>query len=409
MGSGKTEYQTPPRVSHKDAPQYAETSMGSASLPDDVGSAFPDDELPPYENILAETPLLGQASTAAAATHQAWNAPPPDLPWSSHDLYRGEYRTRFPDYSTRPTALYQMVKQQAQHPPSYFVQLSGFHHETRRTGNKDTREKIQDFLISINITDLLGRGEMELLPDNKRGYRGTRIVSFHPTVSEGADGEEGGGGTDRELQKWCERYVADRSGVKSFTLKREIANHDQRRLETLLHAAIAETNYRGHLSVTFPVQHSALIVYSPGKINEWRITVWIRWLFYCSFLWLFAWPFLALVTARYETVKVVFRYADSPPGSVNRRCAVMTEVEWFHRWENAIKRAAFSRIVCKDAALDEQYRLATERADASRGQAYQPETPRTGNALADGAFGLLGQGLRLASDFNAMRGWGADC
>ena len=204
--------------------------------------------------------------------------------------------------------------------------------------------------------------------------------------------------------------MADKSGWKSFTLKRKILNHDKKKLEQLLRSAIAETNYRGHLSVDFPEQRTSLIVYSPGKINEWRITTWIRWVFYCTFLWLFSWPFLFFITARYETVKAVFKYADSPPGDdMTRKCTVMTEVEWFHRWQSAIKRAAIARMVCKDSALDEAYRIATERAD-TRGEAMgrQPEVPRTGNAFADGAIGILGQGLRLASDYNDMRGWGAD-
>ncbi len=109
-------------------------------------------------------------------------------------------------------------------------------------------------------------------------------------------------------------------------------------------------------------------------------------------------------------MKVVWKYADAPPGDdMTRKCTVMTEVEWFHRWQSAIKRAAIARMVCKDSVLDESYRIETERADA-RGVAHtEPEIPRTGNAFADGAFGLLGQGLRVASDYNASRGWGADC
>lgn len=79
-----------------------------------------------------------------------------------------------------------MIRHQASHPPSYFVKLYGTHTETRRNGNKETKDKITDFYLRINISYLLGHfgsGELELLPDNKRGYRGTRFPSIKPTVS----------------------------------------------------------------------------------------------------------------------------------------------------------------------------------------------------------------------------------
>jgi len=59
--------------------------------------------------------------------------------------------------------------------------------------------------------------------------------------------------------------------------------------------------------------------------------------------------------------------------------------------------------------LDEEYREATARADV-RGEVMgrTPEIPRTGNTFADGALGLLGQGLRVAEGFQSTWGWGAD-
>ncbi|CAL3963676.1 hypothetical protein PZA11_001222 [Diplocarpon coronariae] len=408
MASGKAVNHSAPPASYRDEPGYADSASRSSAVLDEVEATFPDEDPPPYEDTPSYTPLISPASTSVAA-RQSWSIPPPELPFSSHGMNREEYRTRFPNYSTNSSLLCQMIKEQALYPPSYFVQLSGSHQETRLDGNKETKDTIQDFHISVNLTHLLGglgSGEVKLLADNQRGYRGTRIVSLKPTVSDESHGEQG---TD-ELRKWCDQYVADKSGVKCFTLTRKIINHDTKKLEQLLRSAIAEINYRGHLSVSFPTQHSSLIVYSPGKINEWRITTWIRWVFYCTFLWLFSWPFLFLITSRYETVSVIYKYADSPPGdNVARKCTVMTEVDWFHRWQSAIKRAAIARMVCKDSVLDESFRIAAERADASV-EAYRqrPELPSTVNAFADGAMGALGQGLRVASDHNASWGWGGD-
>jgi hypothetical protein len=139
------------------------------------------------------------------------------------------------------------------------------------------------------------------------------------------------------------------------------------------------------------------------------MTVWIRWVFYLTFLWIFAWPVLFFLTSRYEVVKGVFQYADCPPDSnPNRKPTVMSEVAWFHQWESAVKRAALARM--NGDCLDEGYREATERADA-RGEAVgrAPEIPRTGNVFADSALGIIGQGLRVAEEFSARREWGRDC
>lgn len=320
-----------------------------------------------------------------------------------------EIRTRFPLFSTDSTQLYQMIKSQARYPPSLFVQIYGSHTETRRNGNKETKDKVVDFIVKVNLTHLLGKlgsGEIELLPDNKRGYRGTRIPRMKPTVGDSLDEEAG---RMDELKLWCEKYVQDPAKVKSFLLKRKIINHDQKKLEQLLRSAIAETNYRGHVSVQFPTMYDQLIVYSPGKLNEWRITVWIRWVFYCTFMWLFAWPLLFFLTARYSVVKVIFPYADTQDSNdPERRPTVMSEVDWFFMWQSAIKRAALARMQCKDGALDEAYRIATEQADRRGQQQGRPEIPRTGNSFADGAIGLLGQGLRVAEQFSEVRGWGGD-
>ena len=89
---------------------------------------------------------------------------------------------------------------------------------------------------------------------------------------------------------------------------------------------------------------------------------------------------------------------------------MMSEMDWFHLWESAIKRAAVSRIVCNDKCLGEEYRVETANADA-RGAILaqqQSEVPRTGNAVADRAMGFLSEGLRIADGFQQLRGWGGD-
>ena len=335
--------------------------------------------------------------------------PPTDLPFSSKDFDCTEVRTHFPDYSHHTETLLSMLHEQASFPPTYFVRLTGTHTETTHTRkNKREENKITDFVVQINITHLLQPlprtgGRLELLPDNKRGYRG----SIFPTAQH-PGGEGDLENHPDELRLWCERYVRNTASVKSFALKREVVNHDTKKLEQLLRSAINATNYRGHLHVDFPMQYKRVIVYSPGLVNRWRMTTWIRWIFYLTFLWVISWPVLFLITRKYEVVKVVYEYADRPEDDGgNRTCTVMSEVDWFHRWEKAIRRAALARMVCKDRCLDEEYRAVTESVD-ERGRTQSTPEIRTGNANADGVLGVIGAGLRVANEWNQQRGWGGD-
>lgn len=314
-----------------------------------------------------------------------------------------------------------MIRKQARSPPTYSIALSGTHTETIRQGNKDQKKNVVDFSIKINMTHTVSPlperyGHLELLPNNKRGYRGTRFPSFTPTIMTEddplLDSEE------QQLKAWCESYVANPASIKTFVLKREITNHDTQRLEQLVRSAIASTNYLGHIHIDFPIRHKQLIVLSPGKINQWRITNWIRWVFYVTFLWLFSWPILFLSTHKYEVVRAVFPYANVPAGDgrddavVGRQFTVMSEVKWFQRWESAIKRAVLAKMKTEDRWLDDEYLLSTREADA-RGLvetlAPQQQLPiNTGNAFADGALGVLRDGLRVADTWVGARGWGGD-
>src|ERR1700733_8939525 len=99
-----------------------------------------------------------------------------------------------------------MLQQQASFPPCYFVQLIGTHTETVRQNNKETKNKVRDFWIKINITSLLGGRLVECLPDNKRGYRGGFIPSLSPTVADVELHPD-------PLRRWCDMFVNDPAGV----------------------------------------------------------------------------------------------------------------------------------------------------------------------------------------------------
>jgi hypothetical protein len=347
---------------------------------------------------------------------------PETLPFSSHDSSCVEYRTLFPNYSTNAQDLYDMILTQARFPPVYSISLWGTHTETVRQQNKEQKKKVIDFSIKINMTHTISPyvgkyGHLELLPNNVRGYRGTRFPSFTPTVM--AEDDPLLDSEEQQLKAWCESYVADPASIKSFVLKREITNIDTQSLEQLVRSAIDSTKYRGHVNIDFITSHQQLTVFSPGKINEWRVTNWIRWMFYVTFLWLFSWPVLFLVTRKYAVVRAVFPYANMAAGDgmddsgVGRRFTLMSETEWFQRWESAIRRAVLTKMKTEDRMLDDDYLISTSEADA-RGfletlPAQQQLPINTGNAFADGALGVLREGMRIADSRAAMRGWGGDC
>ncbi|KAI0994739.1 hypothetical protein K3495_g13442 [Podosphaera aphanis] len=369
-----------------------------------------EEELPCYEDIPANF-----SSPASIASHQVPTTDalqpqnegldgPPHIPFSTHDLSFSEIRTRFPNYSTDARALFNMISEQSLHPPAYYVQLHGKHNETRQTGNKEVKDEVTDFCFRINITHLLGplgSGDLQCLQNNNRGFRGTCFPSLKPMIDEDLHPQNA-------LFEWCQRYVADPSRIKSFIFSRKVINHDTATLYELLRTTIAETNYRGQLYVTFPKSYCKLIVYSPGTINKWRMTTSIRWFFYISFLWIFAWPLLMILTSRYETVKTIFYYADSADTSnPTRKCKVMSEVEWLQRWKKAIKSAALAGIKTGDSALTEDYRLAVERYETllTTDQSL-PSNPRFFSGSSSRFFG---ERLAVTRELNCSFGWGGDC
>lgn len=332
-----------------------------------------------------------------------------------------------------------MLYEQASYPPTYYVELKGTHTETtyrrqthgitvgngggrghhhnRNDDNETSSTTITDFYIRINITHLLSTGpnvggELHLLTDNEKGFRGGIFQRGRPTVtSPDIDNQH------EELKAWCDKYVADPS-LKSFTLKREVINHDTKILEDLIRSAITSTNYRGQVSVSFPITHQSVVVYSPGWINKLRMTTWVRWFFYLTFLWIFSWLYLFLATARYEVVKVIFPYADVSPEDAahgsDRTPTVMSETEWFQLWGMSIKRAVLGRLNLQNAELDDEYRLTTDHIlESDRGMeranllgGLPGAGYGTGRDVGNGGFGFS---IQFPGQWQQREGWGYDC
>jgi hypothetical protein len=120
--------------------------------------------------------------------------------------------------------------------------------------------------------------------------------------------------------------------INSFTLERCVANWDTEYLEGQIRSLVAATRYKGDLEITFPQLFSRVIVNPSGPPNKW-----LSWL-----------P--KTLTApdqrefpTTEPVKVIWPYANSPPGTTGRVCATMTEQEWWMAWKVPLRNAVLTK------------------------------------------------------------------
>jgi len=112
----------------------------------------------------------------------------------------------------------------------------------------------------------------------------------------------------------------------SFILERAISNWDTSYLQGRLLSLIASTSYRGHVTITFPITHSKVLIRNPDKINKFISSV----------------TKVFTGTRKYEVVKSVWPYADveRESGGGRRKCVVQDEESWFVNWRDCIKYAA---------------------------------------------------------------------
>jgi hypothetical protein len=179
-------------------------------------------------------------------------------------------------------------------------------------------------------------------------------------------------------------------------LTREVSGLDIIYLRDTLKSLVHSTNYKGHTTITFPIENRAVDVYSSHKFNHWRMTTWICMIFYLTMLWIFTWPYLFFATKRWAVVKVTWPFSYvMEDGS---RCfTTISEKVWFAQWAKTIEKAV----------LEKQQGVLTEE-DLQRAVLPQEEF-RSGNEQIDRAANFVGAGLRAFSDVNRQLGWGGDC
>lgn len=198
---------------------------------------------------------------------------------------------------------------------------------------------------------------------------------------------------------------------------------------------LRSTNYRGKISVTFPLEQRATVVMSDHPLNRYRTNPYIWWACVILPLWIITWPVLWLMTKRWQVVSVewpcrIFQRPDGgwpnsdeevpelvhegigvaahgTRGAGQARIAVMSEADWVDLWRAAIIRAAESQTHGTLCASDREMTRAIEQRNAERDyEASQQTRIVLMGSLPNAAMGLLRGASDSWRNSQLARGWG---
>lgn len=299
--------------------------------------------------------------------------------------------------------------------PTPYIYIMGTHKETVKRGDKKETHHITDFRIVINmqryINNVYGTRycpsvPVEVVENSVKTYRGTSMKCRAPSAKQDI---EVGGEPKPTITEWCERYVNSPRKLKIFRLERTVPGFDKEYLKNRIEGLIASANYRGHVSVTFPIEDRYMDIYTSNKINEWRLKKWVCWIFYLTFLWIFTWPYLFFMTKVYAVARAEWPFSYIKEDGTKKYTSI-SEEQWFEKWHVAVKRLVLDRY--QGEAGEEMMTGVIARPE----DPPMPGTVNTGHAGIDNAVGILAQGFQVAraiqSGGNVGRGlqggWGYD-
>ncbi|KAK0610190.1 hypothetical protein B0T17DRAFT_128541 [Bombardia bombarda] len=293
---------------------------------------------------------------------------------------------------TDPEILESHVQYWAQKPPRPFVRIVGTHSQVADNNGKKEKKTVTDFDLQVELTPHLVSSwrEVRTVDNSEKVRRGTALRKRAPGAKQSI---ELGMGERPSLAEWCHRYCASHAGLKCFALQRRVLGFDEEKVRQKLTSLVRATNYKGHLTITFPVKDALVEVYNDCRINRWRLTTWIIWMCMFTLMFLFTWPFLFFRTKRFEVV-----YADWPFSvageSGARQYVSISEDQWYNMWGRAISRAVLEK---RQTVLDQQDLLTSNGPD-----------PVYGDGLVDGAMNFLRAGVNAMNEVNRQLGWGYD-
>ncbi|KAK7717888.1 hypothetical protein SLS57_006264 [Botryosphaeria dothidea] len=294
-------------------------------------------------------------------------------------------------------------------PPRPVVQIHGYHMQTVRKGDKKERKQVTDFDVLLSLQHFLGKPldptwwEARTVENGEKALRG----GFRKTRVKGYQRELEVGETKPDLQDWCNEYCTSPSKLKIFRVSRTISGLDEALIRQRIEALIRSTNYRGHILISFPLEERAVDIYSPHAVNRWRTTTWIRWVFYLSFLWIFTWPLLYLLTARWSVYSVNWAFS-LPPANPNdpqdrKRYATLSEEQWFAKHRNLIRRLVIDGHQGDASQLDLEDEL-----EDGRNARFESSNPHVNQAVGFVQAGMAGWNALQRGLGGDPDGWGGD-
>ncbi|KAL2163342.1 hypothetical protein VTH06DRAFT_5399 [Thermothelomyces fergusii] len=365
-------------------------------LDDDVPELQPADLPPPYSEIDP-----GSADNPPAI-------PPVLPPWyivvdlTDQDLYKVDANSGVEFLlcgclDNDPVLLERQIKFSARKPPRPSIRIRGSHRQTVQENGKSERKSVTDFDIRVELTPYLFSDaprskswrRLRTVENTEKTRRGT----IFPTRAPGVTRDIEISGPKPTLAEWCHRYCASHAGVKAFVLRRQVTGFDQEMLKQRLEALVRGTNYQGQLDITFPVGDDQIVVYNACRINRWRLTPWIVWFCYLTFLWLLTWPFLFFRTKRFDVAIAEWPFSVTEANG-EKRYVSMSEEQIYNLWGRAIRRAVLAR---HQGTLSEQDLIASQTTPDEPFSEVLQHAPR-----------FLREGVNAISAVNLQVGWGGD-
>ncbi|KAI1494037.1 hypothetical protein F5X96DRAFT_53283 [Biscogniauxia mediterranea] len=382
-------------------------SSATPAYPDDDAPEISIDDLPPnYNDALQDSeaaPMLAPANDDSNAVGPGGAKIRP----RDHDAMFIEDVNNGNQYWVAksvedPSTLEDYIERLAAVPPRPYIKIVGTHQRTTRDSKgKTEKNTVTDFDVSVELTPFLYSDvqyrqswrQLRTVENSEETRRGTILRKRAPGSNQSI---EVGGDPKPTLQEWCHRFAASHAGLKVFTLQRRMVGFDEDGIKHRLNNLVRGTNYRGHLRIELATKDALIECYNEARVNRWRLTAWVQWLFTLTLLFLFSWPYLWLRTKRWEVAVAEWPFSRMGEGGVKEYVSI-SEEQWYNMW---------GRAICK--AVLEKRQTTLDQADLRRAQEAEPSF-NTGNAGVDAAAGLFRAGINAMNEVNRQLGWGGDC
>ena len=337
-----------PGPSHEPPPPFSRTVSPEPYRDDGLadGAGAPDEPPPQYTDL--PPPAAPRPNPLAPPPNRA--PPRPAKCIGSRDVGSGNDRYMDPLLDRDPAYLAAWMTHLAELPPRLFVRMEGSHEESKTESDGKTKSvsRVVDFDLRIDMTSFLYRDagareswrELRTVADHEKARRGTSLLQRGSPRA--AAGEQEIGPSQLGLAAWAAKYCDCPAALKTFVLQRRVSGLDRQYIRERLVAAARETGYRGRVTVDFTKEAWRSSVYSANAINEWRLTRWVRVVFYLTLLFLLAWPYLFFSTKRFEVLVADWPFSR-PDGRGGVEYVSVSEGVFVNIWEGAVRRAVLGR------------------------------------------------------------------